>query len=112
MPSSDAESKCERDGKLRCVIDPCDLHFQSACQTLPEYEQLDRELEALKGGAAGSGTESTTQELKEKLARLQAEAEQLGIDPTDPSASFEAGGYRGGYRGGSYGYTPYRARGR
>lgn len=61
-----------------------------------DREQLDRELEALKNGSS-EGT--STEELKATLARLEAEAEQLGIDANDPTSSSTFGSQRGGYRG-------------
>ncbi|PWN35425.1 uncharacterized protein FA14DRAFT_178794 [Meira miltonrushii] len=77
-------------------------HLQEQ-RDLKQREQLDRELEALK---SGGGEGSTTEELKETLARLKAEAEQLGIDSETGTAGAE-GGYRGGYRGRARG-TPFR----
>lgn len=70
---------------------------------LKQREQLDRELEALKNGG---GEGSTTEELKETLAKLKAEAEQLGIDAEGGAVGAE-GGFRGGYRGRARG-APYR----
>lgn len=79
-----------------------------------EREQLDRELEA----HSKSGSGSTTEELKAHLAKLQAEAAQLGIDAdaaTSTRGGFRGarGGQRGGYRGGpaSRGFSSFRGRG-
>lgn len=81
---------------------PSASHLQEQ-RDLKQREQLDRELEALKNGG---GEGSTTEELKETLARLKAEAEQLGIDSEAGTAGAE-GGYRGGYRGRARG-APFR----
>lgn len=75
---------------------------------LKQREQLDRELEALKNGA---GEGSTTEELKETLARLQAEAAQLGIESTEAGVLGTDGSYRGGFRGRARG-APFRGGGR
>lgn len=77
-----------------------------------EREQLDRELEALK---TGSSSGSTTEELKAHLARLQAEAAQLGIDASETAGGAGRGGFRGrargGFRGSSRGFNSF-SRGR
>ncbi|KZV77625.1 hypothetical protein PENSPDRAFT_746751 [Peniophora sp. CONT] len=68
---------------------------------------LDKELELHSATVAAEGEgEDTTESLKAKLARLQAEAASLGIDPSNPEASTSAPPYAAG------GYRPYRGRGR
>ena len=70
-----------------------------------ERQRLDRELEMHSKGGNGNGT---TEELKATLARLQAEAASMGIDPASPSAPTLSGGaYRGRGRGRGA-YSSYR----
>jgi len=78
-----------------------------------ERDQLDRELDAHSKGGNGN----TTEELKAHLAKLQAEAAQLGIDAD--AATSGRGGFRGRGRGApsfrgtpSRGFSNYNARGR
>ena len=79
-----------------------------------EKEQLDRELDL---HAQGSSPASTTEELKQKLESLKAEAASLGIDGGASSGAGYGYNARGRGRGGAYiprgrgGYTPYAARG-
>lgn len=90
------------------TLDPSALQEQRERR---EREQLDRELEAhSKGG------QETSEELKAKLAKLEAEATDLGINPTDVISAAGRGGYRGrgraSFRGASRGYSSfYRGRG-
>ncbi|VDB84501.1 unnamed protein product [Peniophora sp. CBMAI 1063] len=70
-------------------------------------EMLDKELDLHSATVAVEGDgEDSTESLKAKLAKLQAEAASLGIDPSNPEASTSATTYAPG------GYRPYRGRGR
>ncbi|TFK57421.1 hypothetical protein OE88DRAFT_1716054 [Heliocybe sulcata] len=68
-------------------------------QEQKERERLDKELEMHAVATAAEGGGESTEELKAKLAKLQAEAASLGL----PEASSSYG---------STSYRPYRARGR
>jgi RNA-binding protein 26 len=63
------------------------------------------------------GESNADDELKQKLATLEAEAQFLGIDPTDPDNTFSSSsgtvsyGWRGRGRGGYRGRGAFRARG-
>lgn len=65
-----------------------------------ERARLDKELELHSAALASDGGEDTTESLKEKLAKLKAEAASLGIDPaTETAYGATYRGYRGRGRG-------------